>query len=260
MLTNFNLLNSPFEPFVVNVLFTQTAFGFHFFTVTNQLIMLALFVFSISYGLVCLWKPKVFSPRAISSRAEMLLALIYSFILDLVDDNIHYAHKGEFVPYMFTLFLFVFGLNASGLIPYTFAVTGQLAFTLTMSYTSFIAYTIIGFRLHGIKFFGRFFPGNLSVFLAPLLVPIEVISYIFQPISLGVRLFANIMAGHILLLVFSGFIWIISHASGLLYLSQLIPIAILIFLCILEAAVALIQAYVFCLLTAIYFNDSINLH
>jgi len=105
-----------------------------------------------------------------------------------------------------------------------------------------------------------FFPGNLDIALSPLLVPIEVISFLFQPISLGVRLFANIMAGHILMNVFSLFIWMLAKLSGLMFTSAIIPVLILVPLCVLELAVALIQTYVFCLLTCIYLNDVINLH
>lgn len=253
-------MNSPLELFILQKFMNLKIFGFQVFSLTNQLIMIALFVLLVVWLTISLLNKDFSSTKAMRTPTFVLFTKVYKFILGLVDDNIHTPDKGIFVPYIFTLFIIVAGFNIIGLIPYTFAVTGQLAFTLTLSYLTFFLTLFAGFKKHGTHYFARFFPGNLNIALAPILVPIELVSYFFQPISLAVRLFANIMAGHILLNVFSMFVFMLASASGSLALMQIIPLFLLIPLCLLELAVALIQAYVFCLLTCIYINDTLNLH
>jgi ATP synthase subunit 6 len=147
-----------------------------------------------------------------------------------------------------------------GLIPYSFTLTSHLIVTFFISLSIFIGINIICARLHGIRMFALFLPSGTSVLLAFLLVPIELISYIFKPVSLSIRLFANMMAGHTLLKVIAGFAYVLMGNGGLLFLIQYVPLLILIPLFGLELGVALIQSFVFSILICIYLNDSINLH
>ncbi len=249
-------LFSPLEVFSVHPMIAIS----DYITITNQfyaLFLITIFIILILSGMF----NKNDELEVIGvTRIEAILTLLYNFVVDLVNSNIHSETKGELVPFIFTTFITILTINLTGLIPYSFAISGQIAFTASFSYITFFASILIGWRTHGKRFFGRFFPGNLDIALSPLLVPIEVISFLFQPISLGVRLFANIMAGHILMNVFSLFIWMLAKLSGLMFTSAIIPVLILVPLCVLELAVALIQTYVFCLLTCIYLNDVINLH
>ena len=151
-------------------------------------------------------------------------------------------------------------LNLIGLVPYSFTLTSHLIVTFALALFMFIGLNIICVRLHGLEFFSLFLPGGTSFLLALLLVPIELISYIFKPISLSIRLFANMMAGHTLLKVIAGFAWSLSGCTGIFFLLHYIPMLILIPLFGLELGVALIQSFVFSILTCIYLNDSINLH
>lgn len=147
-----------------------------------------------------------------------------------------------------------------GLIPYSFTLTSHLIVTFSLSTAVFIGVNIIGFNIHSTKMLSLFLPSNTSFGLALLLVPIEFVSYIFKPISLGVRLFANLMAGHTLLKVIVGFSWSMLLLDDLLFCMHIVPLLVLIILMGLELAVAVIQAYVFTILTCIYLNDSVNLH
>ena len=156
--------------------------------------------------------------------------------------------------------MFIAGMNLIGLVPYSYTVTSHFIVTLALSFSIFIGMNIICIRLHKLEFFSLFLPAGTSFALAFLLVPVELISYIFKPLSLAIRLFCNMMAGHTLLKVFAGFSWSLMHFSGVLFLLQIVPLLILIPLYGLEFGVALIQAFVFSLLTCIYLNDAVNLH
>jgi ATP synthase subunit 6 len=180
--------------------------------------------------------------------------------IQLVHSNLN--KNGEiFYPYVSSLFLFILFCNLIGLIPYTFTLTSHLIITFFLSFSVFIGVNLIGFEKHNFALFSLIIPANSSLILALVLVPIEFVSYIAKPISLGVRLFINIMAGHTLLKVILGFSWSLLLIDGLFYfILHLIPLCLLIVLMGLELGVALIQAYVFTILTCIYLNDSINLH
>jgi len=151
-------------------------------------------------------------------------------------------------------------MNLIGLIPYSFTVTSHFIVTLSLSLSIFIGMNIISVKTHGLNFFSLFFPAGTSILLGFLLVPVELISYIFKPLSLAIRLFCNMMAGHTLLKVFAGFSFSLMSCTGVLFLLQYVPLLILIPLFGLELFVALIQAFVFSLLTCIYLNDALNLH
>jgi F-type H+-transporting ATPase subunit a len=189
----------------------------------------------------------------------MLIEALYEIVSKLVFDNV--SIEGEkYFPYIAVLFTFILFSNVIGLVPYSFTVTSHLIVTFVLSFSTFIGINIIGFQQHKLDMLSLIIPANTSFGLALILVPIEFISYIAKPISLGVRLFVNLMAGHTLLKVIAGFAWSMLLLENLLSVAHIIPLLILTILMSLELGVALVQAYVFTILTCIYLNDSINLH
>ena len=230
------------------------------FSITNQFLFLFLLTFIIITLFFSSLKPSTKTLYIKPNRWQSIVELIYLLILSMVTDTIG-GKKGEaFFPLIFTIFMFVAGMNLIGLIPYTYTVTSHFIVTLSLSLTIFIGMNIICVRTHKLAFFALFLPAGTSLALAFLLVPVELISYIFKPLSLAIRLFCNMMAGHTLLKVFAGFAWSLMTLTGMLSFLQIIPLLILIPLYGLELGVALIQAYVFSLLTCIYLNDAVNLH
>ena len=193
------------------------------------------------------------------NRFQFFIEIFYGLIYRLVYDNI--GSKGQkFFPYIFTLFLFLFLANISGLVSYSFTITSHLIVAFSFAFVIFISITLICFKNHELSFFFLFLPAGSSLFLAFLLIPIELISYLFRPISLSVRLFANMMAGHTLLKVIVGFAWSMLLAGGSATFAHFFPLVILIFLMFLELGVAIIQSYVFTILICVYLNDALNLH
>jgi ATP synthase subunit 6 len=178
----------------------------------------------------------------------------------MVVDNIASKNAKKYFPLIFSLFIFVASLNLIGLIPYSFTVTSHFIVTLTLSLTIFIGINIIGFEMHGFKLFNLFLPRGTPLLLAFLLVPVEFILYLFRPLSLAIRLFCNMMAGHTLLKIFAGFAYSLMNLSGIVFFFHYIPLITLIPLMGLELGVALVQAFVFSLLSCIYLNDTVNLH
>ena len=191
------------------------------------------------------------------SRLQMACEVLYEFVSDMVDSNAGKAGLTYF-PYIFSLFLFVLFGNLLGMVPYSFTFTSHIIVTLTLAFLVVVSVTIIGFVKHGFKFLRLFFPEGTPVFIAPLLVPVEVMSYLSRVVSLSVRLFANMVAGHAMLKIFAGFIVILAS-------SNFMPIAVLPFVVNIaitgfEFLIAVLQAYVFTVLTCIYLNDALNLH
>ena len=171
------------------------------------------------------------------------------------------GNKGEkFFPYIFSLFTFILIANLIGLVPYSFTITSHLIVTFSLAIATFIGINLICLREHGYHIFSLFLPAGSSLGLAFVLVPIEVVSYFVRPVSLSVRLFANMMAGHTLLKVIAGFAWVMMLSGGFFLIAHFLPLLILIVVMGLEIGVALIQGYVFTILTCIYLNDALNLH
>jgi F-type H+-transporting ATPase subunit a len=177
----------------------------------------------------------------------------YEFIAKMVSDNVGEGGK-KYFPFIFSLFLFVLGCNALGLIPYSFTPTSHIIVTFAMAAFVFIGVTIIAFVKHGVHFFSFFAPKGVPLWLMPILVPIEVISYLIRPLTLSVRLFANMLAGHIMLKVFAGFVIMMGLLFGWL------PLIFTSAFFALEVLVACLQAYVFAILTCLYLNDALHLH
>ncbi len=192
----------------------------------------------------------------VPGRLQSIVELSYEFIANMLRDNVGTAGL-RFFPFVFTLFMFILALNLLGMVPYSFTVTSHIIVTFALAFFIFIGVTILGFAVHGFGFFKFFVPHGVPAYLLPLVVPIEVVSYLTRPISLSVRLFANMMAGHTVLKVFAGFV-IALGAFG--YLPGLLPLAFMVALTGLEVLVAALQAYVFAILTCIYLNDALHMH
>jgi F-type H+-transporting ATPase subunit a len=188
----------------------------------------------------------------VPSRWQLVAELSYEFIAKTVRDTIG-AEGKRFFPFVFTLFMFILFSNSLGLIPHSFTVTSHIIVTFALASFIFLGVTLLGFIRHGLKFLTFFLPPGVPIFLAPLLVPIELISYLSRPVSLSVRLAANMLAGHTMLAVFAGFV----VSLGLFGVA---PFIFIILLYGLETLVAFLQAYVFAVLTCIYISDSIHLH
>jgi F-type H+-transporting ATPase subunit a len=156
--------------------------------------------------------------------------------------------------------MFILFGNLLGMIPYSYTFTSQIAVTFTLAAIIFLGVTIIALFKHGFKFFTYFFPSGVPIGLAPLLIPIEIISYFIRPISLSVRLFANMLAGHTMMKVFAGLIIMMGSASGILKVGAILPLMAVIGLTGLEFLVAALQAYVFSILTCMYLHDALHLH
>ena len=251
------MLLTPLEQFQIISLFSIKLFSLDF-SFTNLFLINVIVI--VSFGtLVSFISSDDSSFFFIPNNWQTLLETIYETASQLLFDNINI--KGEkYFPFISVLFLFILLVNLIGLIPYSFTITSHLIVTFAMSFSIFIGVNIIGFKIHKSDMLSLFIPANTSFGLALLLVPIEFVSYIFKPISLGVRLFANLMAGHTLLKVIVGFSWSMLLLEDLLSFFHIVPLLVLVILMGLELGVAMIQAYVFTILTCIYLNDSINLH
>jgi ATP synthase subunit 6 len=256
---NISLFSSPLEQFEILPLISFYLGGLDFSITNEAVILLLIFFFSLTF-ISSVVKQSDSSLYIIPNRWQIVVGIIYKIILSMISDNIS-GKKGQlFFPLVFSVFFYVASLNLIGLVPYSFTLTSHLIVTFALAIAIFLGINIICVRIHGLEFFYLFFPAGTSLVLGLLLVPIEVISYVFRPISLGIRLFANMMAGHTLLKVIAGFAWSLMGCTGILFLMHYIPLLILLPLFGLELAVGLIQAFVFSVLTCIYLNDAVNLH
>jgi F-type H+-transporting ATPase subunit a len=188
----------------------------------------------------------------VPGRWQSLAELCYEFVANLVRETVG-SEGRKYFPFVFTLFMFILFGNMLGMIPYGFTFTSHIIVTFVLALVVFVGVTILGFAKHGIHFFTFFVPPGVSWVLWPLLIPIEIISYLSRPISLSVRLFANMLAGHTLLKVFAGFVPALGAAG-------IIPLAFVSALTGLEFVIAFLQAYVFAILTSLYINDALHLH
>ena len=190
--------------------------------------------------------------RLVPGRWQSMAEMSYEFIANMIRENVG-AEGRKYFPFIFTLFMFILVGNLVGMIPFAYTFTSQIIVTFAMAATIFIGVTVIGLVRHGLHFFSLFVPSGTPLILAPLLIPIEVISYFVRPVSLSVRLFANMMAGHTMMKVIGGF-------TELLGVLGVAPIILLVALTGFEIMVAVLQAYVFTVLTCLYLNDAIHLH
>ncbi len=195
----------------------------------------------------------------VPGRLQSLAEASYEFVHDLVVGQVGDEGK-KFFPFVFCLFMFVLFGNLLGLIPYAFTFTSHIAVTFALAALVFVLVTIVGLVIHGTHFFSYFFPEGAPKLLAPLIIPIEIISYLSRPVSLSVRLFANMVAGHVMLIVFATFVVMIGSAGVIGYFGAVLPLAINVILVGFELLVAFLQAYVFAILTSIYLHDAVHLH
>jgi ATP synthase subunit 6 len=253
------MIYSPLDQFKIVPFFTFNFFNTVDLSITNYLLVSILTLYILKLLTFFLKNNASNSFYVIPKGWQNLIEKLYNLVIQLLYDIIA-TGSDKYFPFMSLIFIFILFNNLVGLIPYSFTITSHIILTFLMSFSIFIAMNIIGFKKHGIELFSLFLPSNTSFFLAILLVPIELISYIAKPISLGVRLFINLMAGHSLLKVIVGFSWnmlLIENLKGVVFI---IPLLILVLLMGLELGVGLIQAYVFITLTCIYLNDSESLH
>ena len=216
---------------------------------TNSSAFMVLTVITVSVFLLV----GVRRPQLIPGRWQSMTELSYVFIANLVRDTVGTEGRTYF-PFIFSVFMFVLFGNMWGMIPYSFTFTSHIIVTFAMALVIFIGVTIIAIIKHKMRFFSFFMPPGVPIYMAPLLIPIEIISYLSRPISLSVRLFANMLAGHTLLKVFAGFVVSLGILAGWL------PLVFIVALTGLEIVIAFLQAFVFAILTCLYLNDALHLH
>ncbi len=238
---------SPLHQFIIERLVPLHIGGLDL-SFSNSALFMAIAVVVITAFLTLSMSGASLVPSRWQSAAEMS----YEFIANMVRDNVGSAGKAYF-PFVFSLFMFVLFGNLIGMVPYSFTYTSHIAVTFALAAFIFIGVTVIALARHGWHFFSFFAPKGMPAALLLLLVPIEIISYLIRPLTLSIRLFANMMAGHTMLVIFAGFV----VAMGLF---GILPLALNIFFILLELLVAVLQAYVFTILTCIYLNDAIHLH
>jgi F-type H+-transporting ATPase subunit a len=218
-------------------------------SITNSAVFMFAAVGIASIFLIAAGSQRQLVPGRLQGMAEML----YDMVAGMIRDNVGDAGK-KYFPFMFTLFMFILFGNMLGMIPYTFTFTSHIAVTFAMAFAIFIVITLIGIFKHGLHFFSLFFPHGAPLATAPILIPIEVISYLSRPVSLSVRLFANMTVGHVLLKVLAGFVVALGFLGGW------VPLLVLVGITALEFLVAFLQAYIFTILCCIYLNDALHLH
>ena len=196
--------------------------------------------------------------KAVPTRFQSAAELTYEFVATMLRSTAG-SEGMRFFPFVFTIFMFVLTLNMFGLIPFAFTVTSHIIVTAALAITVFLTVLVYGLIRHGLHFFNLFVPKGVPIYILPMIVFIEVLSFISRPISHSVRLFANMLAGHIALKVFAGFIILLGGALGAIgWAGGVLPFAMIVALTALEALVAFLQAYVFAILTCIYLNDAIH--
>ena len=240
---------NPMHQFNVYKIGPEVKIGGVDLSFTNSSLFMLLSAITITIILFLGTREKKIIPNKIRLISEML----YNFITKMISDTAGKKAR-PFFPLIFSLFIFILMCNMIGMLPYSFTVTSHIIVTLTFAIFIFIGVTILGFVIHGFKYLKIFVPSGVPVLLLPIITIIEIISYLSRPVSLSVRLFANMMAGHTMLKVFGGFVISLGLIGGWL------PLSFSVALTGLEILVAFLQAYVFAILTCIYLNDALNLH
>ena len=243
------MATNPMHQFEVYRIGPEINLGAINLSFTNASLFMAMSALTILFLLFLGTKKKLLIP----SKLQLVTEMSYTFIAKMIN-NTAGSNAKAFFPFIFTLFMFVLFCNMVGMLPYSFTVTSHIIVTFVLAALIFIGVTIIGFIKHGIKYLELFIPKGVPFYILPLIVVIEIISYLSRPVSLSVRLFANMMAGHTMLKVFGGFVISLGLLGGWL------PLGFSVALTGLEILIAFLQAYVFAILTCIYLNDALNLH
>ncbi|WP_438996192.1 F0F1 ATP synthase subunit A [Candidatus Puniceispirillum sp.] len=253
-MSNSQGMHSPVAQFEIKPIFDLSIGGLDVSFTNSSLFMLLAIVVS-SVFLISAMRKRELIPGRMQGLAEMM----YEFVADMVRSNA--GNEGRpYFPFIFTLFVFLLFGNLLGLIPYSYTFTSQIVVTFVMAAFVFLALTVLALFKHGLHFFSFFVPAGAPKALIPFLIIIEVISYFVRPVSLSVRLFANMLAGHTMLKVFAGLAVMISGVGGAAMAGSIFPFLALIGLTGLEVLVAVLQAYVFTILTCMYLNDALHLH
>jgi F-type H+-transporting ATPase subunit a len=243
----------PIHQFQIKKLFTLGEIGGVEIAFTNSAAFMLAAVAVTAGGLVLATAGRSMVPGRVQSVAEVT----YEFVADMVRQST--GEEGmRFFPLVFSLFSFILVLNMFGMIPGLFTVTSHIIVTALLALLVFFTVIAYGFYKNGLKFFRLFVPSGIPIYIMPLIVLIEVMSFLSRPISHSVRLFANMLAGHITLKVFAGFIVMLSGLGIVGWIGALLPLALTVALTALEFLVAFLQAYVFAILTCIYLNDALH--
>ena len=240
----------PIHQFAITDVFSTGEGGFAF---TNSALFMVLTV-----GLIIIYLVgSTAGRRLIPGRAQVVSELLYEFVANMVRGAAG-TEGMKFFPFVFSLFMFVLIANMFGMIPFFFTVTSHIIVTFALAMLVFLVVIAYGFYRNGFKFLKLFVPAGVPAYVLPIVVPIEVVSFLSRPISLSVRLFANILAGHITLKVFAGFIVSLGSLGALGFLGASLPLIMTVAITALEFLVAALQAYVFAVLTSMYINDAIH--
>src|SRR5437868_11327625 len=243
----------PIHQFQINKLFTIGHIGGQEIAFTNSSLFMIVAVGIIAALLVGMTSSRSIVPGRLQSLAE----LSYEFVADTIRSTA--GKEGmRFFPLVFSIFMFILMVNMIGLIPYAFTVTSHIIITVSFALLVFLTVVVYGFWKNGLKFLKLFVPGGVPIYILPLVVFIEVFSFFLRPVSHSVRLFANMLAGHIALTVFASFIPVLAGLGIAGYAGAVLPLGMVIALTALELLVAFLQAYVFTILTCIYLNDAIH--
>lgn len=243
----------PIHQFQINKIFTVGHIGGQEIAFTNS----SAYMFAAVAVITILMIGGSAARALIPGRFQSLAELSYEFVSDTLRSSV--GEEGmKFFPLVFTLFMFILTANLIGIIPYTFTVTSHLIVTLALAMTVFLTVLLYGLYKNGFKFFKLFVPHGIPIYILPLIVVIEVISFLSRPVSHSVRLFANMLAGHITLKVFAGFVTGLGALGAVGWAGAVLPLAMTTALTALELLVAFLQAYVFTILTCIYLNDALH--
>ena len=251
-------INSPLEQFEIRDLLglTSPIIDFSFINITNfGLYLIILLLVILLMNLITNNYNKL-----VGSNWYLSQEIIYDTIINIVKTQIGGKVWGYYFPLVYTFFILIFTINLISIIPYSFAITSHVVFVVSISIIIWLGLTIIGFYTHGLKFFGLFLPLGTPLILVPLLVSIELLSYFARLISLGLRLSANIIAGHLLIVILGGLLFNLIAINILTFLLGFLPMIAILGIVCLEFAILIIQAYVWCILISSYLKDLIYLH
>lgn len=246
------MIYSPLEQFEIKPLLTVN--NILTLSINNYVIYLALVV-TIVYSSVFLLNRTYLG----FNRWGVALLAAYDTILNMVKSQIG-GRGGIYFPFIFTLFTFIAIANLISMIPYSFAISAQLVAIVSLSISLWIGVTLLGLFRHGLVFFSLFVPSGTPLVLVPVLVLIETLSYSSRAISLGLRLSANVLSGHLLMLILGSLIFSLMSSSIIGFIGGFIPMIAVVAIVILEFAISMIQAYVFCILFSGYIKDALDLH
>jgi F-type H+-transporting ATPase subunit a len=243
----------PIHQFEINKIFAIAKVGAHEIAFTNSALFMVIAVAGIALLMLATTRGRALVPGRLQSVAE----ISYEFVANTLKNTA--GEEGmKFFPLVFSLFMFILVVNVMGLLPYAFTVTSHIIVTVALALLVFLTVIVYGFWKNGLRFFKLFVPSGVPIYILPLIVLIEVMSFLSRPVSHSVRLFANMLAGHITLKVFAGFVTMLGAAGVLGWLGAAVPLIMIVALTALELLVAFLQAYVFAILTCIYLNDAIH--